>query len=90
MFGRTPQSSSSLPVVLALFRFRPLGGQKVAVVSLIFPPVSGNFSTFWTLPLPKLRSPMMTARSWSCRQADRISLADADPSLTSTTIGKFR
>src|SRR5262245_42964951 len=33
--GITPHSSSSLPPVLDLFRFLPLGRQNVAVVSLI-------------------------------------------------------
>ena len=31
--------------------------------------------TFCTLPLPQVRSPMITARLWSCRQAETISLA---------------
>ena len=40
LVGVTPHSSSSLPAVLALLRLRPLGRQKVAVVSLSRPPVS--------------------------------------------------
>ncbi len=43
---------------------------------------------FWTDPLPNDRSPTTTARSWSWRQAARISEAEAELWLTSTAIGK--
>ena len=51
--------SFQLPV-LALFRFLPLGRQKLAVVNFICPPANGT--TFCTLPLPYERSPTIRAR----------------------------
>ena len=56
--------------------FSPLGRQYVSVVS--FSAVGGSppsLMIFCTLPLPYDRSPTITARSWSWRQADTISLA---------------
>jgi hypothetical protein len=39
--------------------------------------------------LPKVWLPMMVARLWSCSAPATISLAEAEPSLTSTTSGTF-
>ena len=60
----------------------------VTVVSLM--PVSGpRGRTVCTEPLPKVWLPMMVARLWSCSAPATISLAEAEPSLTSTTSGTF-
>ena len=40
-----------------------------------------------TEPLPKVLLPRTTARRWSCSAPATISDAEADPPLTSTTIG---
>jgi hypothetical protein len=45
--------------------------------------------TVCTEPLPKVWLPMMVARLWSCSAPATISLAEAEPSLTSTTSGTF-
>jgi hypothetical protein len=51
-------------------------------------PVSGpSGRTVCTEPLPKVWLPMMVARLWSCSAPATISLAEAEPSLTSTTSG---
>src|SRR6218665_2425220 len=51
-------------------------------------PVSGpSGRTVCTEPLPKVWLPMMVARWWSCSAPATISLAEAEPSLTSTTSG---
>ena len=44
-------------------------------------------STVCTDPLPKLRSPITTARCWSCSAPATISDADADPESIKTTTG---
>src|SRR5262245_52664584 len=64
-FGTTPQSSSSLPLVVIFSRFLPLGRQKVAVVRFNNPFVGSNIEKVTTVPLPKVRSPTTVARLWS-------------------------
>jgi len=55
---------------------------------VIFSAVSGDsMRTVCTEPLPKVCAPMMVARLWSCSAPATISLADAEPSFTSTTSG---
>src|SRR5271157_3499863 len=44
--------------------------------------------TVCTEPLPKLRVPTTTARWWSCKAPATISLAEAEPLLISSTIGR--
>ena len=55
---------------------------------VIFNAVSADSGrTVCTEPLPKVCAPMMVARLWSCSAPATISLAEAEPSLTSTTSG---
>ena len=55
---------------------------------VIFSAVSADSGrTVCTEPLPKVCAPMMVARLWSCKAPATISLAEAEPSLTSTTSG---
>ncbi len=57
-----------------------------AIVSLSAELSAKSYST-WTEPLPKVRSPMITARSRFLSAPATISEAEADPLLTSTAIG---
>jgi hypothetical protein len=55
---------------------------------VIFSAVSADSGrTVCTEPLPKVCAPMTVARLWSCSAPATISLAEAEPSLTSTTSG---
>ena len=46
-----------------------------------------TLKTVWTRPLPKVVSPTMRARSWSCSAPETISAAEAVLRLTRTTMG---
>ena len=53
----------------------------------VMPEPSDSPRTDCTKPLPKVFWPTNTARLLSCRAPERISLALAEPSFTSTTMG---
>ena len=55
----------------------------VSLIAVLLP--SGRMVC--TEPLPKVCVPMMMARLWSCSAPATISEAEAEPPLTSTTIG---
>ncbi len=58
-----------------------------AIVSLSAALSGRSVKTSWTLPFPKVVSPMTTARSWFLRAPVTISLALALEPLTSTASG---
>jgi len=57
-----------------------------AMVSLRAEPSWKSYRT-WTDPLPKVSCPTIRARSWALSAPATISLAEALPPFTSTTMG---